>query len=101
MADYDYSLNYEQIEEVIVSINSKADELNQKIDRIDAISNALESIWKGSDAEQYVTNIQSFKPKVKLLVSTYKEAMTKLQAQADIMKDSQNRNLSGIAQLNP
>lgn len=99
MEEYNYSLYYNQIEEVVASINSKANELDQKIDRIDTIANALEEVWKGSDAEQYVTNILAFKPKIKLLVSTYKEAMAKLQVQADLMKDSQNQNLANIENL--
>ena len=45
MEEYNYSLYYNQIEEVVASINSKANELDQKIDRIDTIANALEEVW--------------------------------------------------------
>ncbi len=92
----DYSLSYEQINETITSINSKADELDQKLEKIDTISNMLEELWKGSDAEQYVTEIRIFKPQIKQLVSTYKIAMITLQSQANVMHESQDTNITMI-----
>lgn len=92
----DYSISYEHINELITSINSEADELDQKLDRIDTIAGRVEEIWKGSDAEQYVTEIRTFKPQIKQLVSTYKIAVSTLQSQANVMYESQEANVANI-----
>lgn len=92
----DYSLGYEAIDTSIASINSKADELDQKLDRIDTIASMVEEIWKGSDAEQYIAEMNAFKPQIKQLASTYKTTMISLQSQVNIMKESQAANTASI-----
>lgn len=77
----DYSMSYEEISNTISRITVKTGRIDALLNQITMVVTNLESVWKGTDAVEYVNKINEYKPQIEKLKQHYLLAMKVLEAE--------------------
>ncbi len=90
----DFSLDYGNIEEVISKIQQGNEQITGIIDKLSSIVANLESVWQGTDANEYVTKMNEYKPVIMKLQNAYLEAANALKNMSIQYQEKQAENVS-------
>ena len=90
----DFSLDYGNIEEVIIKIQQGNEQITGIIDKLSSIVAGLEAVWKGTDANEYVTKMNEYKPNIMKLQNAYLEAANALKNMSTQYQEKQAENVS-------
>lgn len=88
----DFSLNYENINEVINQVNQGKDKIAEIVDKLSGIVANLETAWEGTDATTYIEKINSYKPHILKLKKAYEDAAIALQNMSSQYQEKQAEN---------
>lgn len=88
----DFSLNYENISEVITQVTQGKDKIAEIVDKLSGIVANLETAWEGTDEISYVEKINSYKPHILKLQKAYEDAAIALQNMSNQYQEKQAEN---------
>ena len=77
--DADYKFGLEEIKSTIQQMKQKAGQIDPLLEKVNSIVSNLESVWTGSDAQEYVNKINEYRPSIVKLENAYIEAADVLQ----------------------
>jgi len=92
----DFSLNYENIGEVINKVNQGKNQIAEIVDKLSVTVTNLETAWEGTDATEYITKINDYKPFILKLQKAYEEAANALQNMSTQYQEKQAENTTKI-----